>query len=122
MRGRHESHPAWPQRTLNLPMISWRRRNSSSSAQSSGGRKPGPARQLYLPIFVGLAQGGNVLVSKQVTGVMLEFPEGQLRAEADMIYARLLHMISPTEIRAVRALLTKMSGNLESGSEDMPPR
>src|SRR3546814_2527867 len=26
----------------------------------------------------------------------------QLRAEADMIYARLLHMISPTEIRAMR--------------------
>src|SRR3546814_19957116 len=45
----------------------------------------------------------------------------QLRAEADMIYARLLPMISPTEIRAVRALLTKMSGNLESGTEDMPP-
>jgi DNA-binding MarR family transcriptional regulator len=46
----------------------------------------------------------------------------QLRAEADMIYARLLQMISPTEIRAMRSLLTKMSGNLESGSEDMPPR
>ena len=46
----------------------------------------------------------------------------QLRAEADMIYARLLHMISPTEIRAMRSLLTKMSGNLESGPEDMPPR
>lgn len=45
-------------------------------------RKPGPARQVYLPIFVALAQGGNVLVSKQVTGVMVEFPEGQLRAEA----------------------------------------
>jgi hypothetical protein len=45
-------------------------------------RKPGPARQLYLPVFVGLAQGGNVLVSKQLTGVMLEFPEGSLRAEA----------------------------------------
>src|SRR3546814_7877295 len=43
----------------------------------------------------------------------------QLRAEADMIYARLLHMISPTEIRAMRSLLTKMSSNLESGSEDM---
>jgi hypothetical protein len=45
-------------------------------------RKAGPAKQVYLPIFVGLAQGGNVLVSKQLTGVMLEFPEGQLRAEA----------------------------------------
>ena len=45
-------------------------------------RKPGPAQQVYLPIFVALAQGGNVLVSKQVTGVLVKFEEGQLRAEA----------------------------------------
>jgi hypothetical protein len=45
-------------------------------------RKPGPAREVYLPLFVGLAQGGNVLVSKQMTGVTLQFPEGGLRAEA----------------------------------------
>lgn len=44
-------------------------------------RKPGPARDVYLPLFVGLAQGGNVLVSKQMTGVTLSFPEGGLRAE-----------------------------------------
>lgn len=44
-------------------------------------RKPGPAQQVYLPIFVALAQGGNVLVSKQITGVQLNFAEGQLRAE-----------------------------------------
>ncbi len=45
-------------------------------------RKAGPAREVYLPVFVGLAQGGNVLVSKQLTGVTLSFPEGGLRAEA----------------------------------------
>ncbi len=44
-------------------------------------RQAGPAKQVYLPIFVSMAQGGNVLVSKQLTGVMLEFPEGQLRAQ-----------------------------------------
>ncbi len=45
-------------------------------------RKAGPARDVYLPMFVGLAQGGNVLVSKQMTGVTLAFPEGGLRAES----------------------------------------
>ena len=45
-------------------------------------RKAGPAQDVYLPIFVALAQGGNVLVSKQLTGVMLTFSEGSLRAEA----------------------------------------
>jgi hypothetical protein len=45
-------------------------------------RQAGPAKEIYMPMFVALAQGGNVLVSKQVTGVMLNFPEGQLRAEA----------------------------------------
>lgn len=45
-------------------------------------RQPGPAREEYLPLFVTLVQGGNVLVSKQLTGVSLRFPEGQMRAEA----------------------------------------
>jgi hypothetical protein len=45
-------------------------------------RRPGPAEEVYLPVFVGLAQGGNVLVSKQLTGVQLRFAEGALRAEA----------------------------------------
>lgn len=39
------------------------------------------AEEVYLPVFVGLAQGGNVLVSKQMTGVSLRFEPGQLRAE-----------------------------------------
>lgn len=45
-------------------------------------RQPGPARQVRLPLFVALAQGGNVLVSKQLTAVDISFAEGQLRAEA----------------------------------------
>ena len=44
-------------------------------------RTKGPAKQVYLPMFVALAQGGNVLVSKQLTGVQLDFAEGALRAE-----------------------------------------
>lgn len=44
-------------------------------------RQPGPAKEVYLPMFVAMAQGGNVLVSKQVTGVLLKFEEGQLRTE-----------------------------------------
>lgn len=35
-----------------------------------------------LPLFVALAQGGNVLVSKQQVVVALDFAAGQLRAEA----------------------------------------
>jgi hypothetical protein len=44
-------------------------------------RRPGPAKEVYLPLFVALAQGGNVLVSKQITGVLLKFDEGAARAE-----------------------------------------
>lgn len=44
-------------------------------------RNGAAAEEVYLPIFVGMAQGGNVLVSKQVTGVALRFEPGQLRAE-----------------------------------------
>ncbi|QMW24516.1 hypothetical protein H3309_04060 [Sandaracinobacteroides saxicola] len=40
------------------------------------------ATQVYVPLFIALVQGGNVLVSKQVTGVNLTFADGQLRAEA----------------------------------------
>lgn len=38
----------------------------------------------------------------------------QLRTEADKIYARLLRSISPIEMCVMRALLAKMSDNLES--------
>lgn len=45
-------------------------------------RNPGPAQEVHLPLFVAMVQGGNVLVSKQATGVTVRFAEGQLRAEA----------------------------------------
>ena len=41
------------------------------------------ARDVYLPVFVSLVQGGNVIVSKQLTGVQLRFAAGQRRAEAE---------------------------------------
>lgn len=42
-----------------------------------------PARQVTLPMFVAMVQGGNVLVSKQLTSITLTFGEGKLRAVAD---------------------------------------
>lgn len=44
-------------------------------------RDPRGAREMYLPLFIALVQGGNVLVSKQLTGVTLRFADGQRRAE-----------------------------------------
>lgn len=44
-----------------------------------GGQAALPAREVYLPVFVSLVQGGNVLVAKQLTGVNVRFEAGQLR-------------------------------------------
>jgi hypothetical protein len=38
-----------------------------------------PARDVDLPLFVSLVQGGNVLVAKQPTAVRVRFAEGSLR-------------------------------------------
>lgn len=45
-------------------------------------RHAGTPREVYLPLFVALVQGGNVLVSKQQTGVLLKFDANSLRAQA----------------------------------------
>lgn len=45
-------------------------------------REAGAAEQVRVPIFLALVQGGNVLVSKQISGVTLDFPAGRLRTEA----------------------------------------
>jgi hypothetical protein len=42
-----------------------------------------PARDVTLPLFVAMVQGGNVLVAKQETSITLRFEEGKLRAVAD---------------------------------------
>jgi len=44
-------------------------------------RVAGPARSVTLPIFIAMVQGGNVLVSKQVSTVTLNFAEGQIRTQ-----------------------------------------
>lgn len=41
----------------------------------------GPARQVTLPVFASLVQGGNLLVSKQLSSVTISFAAGQQRAE-----------------------------------------
>jgi hypothetical protein len=70
-------------------------------------RKAGPAKEVYLPIFVALAQGGNVLVSKQVTGVLLKFPEGQLRAETNGGARAEVHRSAVTLPPEVQARITR---------------
>ncbi|WP_439533940.1 hypothetical protein [Polymorphobacter sp.] len=37
------------------------------------------ARQVQLPVFASVVQGGNLLVSKQVASVTIDFPAGQAR-------------------------------------------
>jgi len=44
-------------------------------------RRAGPPMDATVPLFVALVQGGNVLVSKQLTAVQLHFADGQLRTE-----------------------------------------
>lgn len=41
----------------------------------------GPARQVTLPVFASVVQGGNLLVSKQLSSVTISFAAGQQRAE-----------------------------------------
>ncbi|NJC07676.1 hypothetical protein [Polymorphobacter fuscus] len=40
----------------------------------------GPARTVSLPVFATIVQGGNLVVSKQMTNVTVSFAEGQARA------------------------------------------
>lgn len=39
----------------------------------------GPARSLTLPVFATVVQGGNLVLSKEVVGVVVSFAEGQTR-------------------------------------------
>jgi hypothetical protein len=40
---------------------------------------PGPARTVTLPVFTTVVQGGNLVLSKDVIGVVVNFPDGQTR-------------------------------------------
>ena len=44
--------------------------------------EPGPARSLTLPVFATIVQGGNLVVSKQMAPVTVNFAQGQTRAAA----------------------------------------
>lgn len=46
-------------------------------------RDPGPARQVVLPFFSVVVQGGNQVVAKRVGHVALDFPAGGLRAQTN---------------------------------------
>ena len=45
-------------------------------------RAAGPARSVVLPFFASVVQGGNVVVSKQIGAVTVNFAEGQVRTQA----------------------------------------
>lgn len=45
-------------------------------------RNGGAARTVVLPFFASVVQGGNVIVSKQLSTVTLNFAAGQMRAQA----------------------------------------
>ena len=42
-------------------------------------RDAGPARQVVLPYYATVVQGGSAVVAKRVANVVVDFPEGQLR-------------------------------------------
>lgn len=44
-------------------------------------RDAGPARTVIFPYFIAMVQGGNVIVSKQVSSVAVNFAAGQVRAQ-----------------------------------------
>lgn len=70
-------------------------------------RRAGPAEEVYLPIFVAMAQGGNVLVSKQLTGVTLRFAEGQLRSESQGSARAQVHRSAVTLPPEIQARITR---------------
>jgi hypothetical protein len=45
-------------------------------------RNAGPARSVTFPFFVSMVQAGNLVVSKQIGSVTVNFADGQLRAQA----------------------------------------
>jgi hypothetical protein len=70
-------------------------------------RDAGPARQVVLPFFDTVVQGGNQVVAKRVGYVALNFPEGQIRAQTrGQAYAR-VHRGAATLPRDVQAILTR---------------
>lgn len=70
-------------------------------------RQAAAAEEIYLPIFVGLVQGGDVLVSKQMTGVSLRFEAGQRRAETRGGGRAEVHRSAATLSEDVRKRITR---------------
>jgi hypothetical protein len=65
------------------------------------------ARQVELPYFATVVRGGNVVVSKRVERVMLNFADGQLRATATAKGGAVINRAAATLPEDVRLKLTK---------------
>lgn len=79
------------------------------------------ARQVTLPFFATLVQGGNLIVSKQLGSVTLSFADGQGRAEgAGAANARVLRSAAalPAEIQA-RVTRKRKPGDIDAATDPM---
>jgi hypothetical protein len=65
------------------------------------------ARQVELPYFATVVRGGNVVVSKRVERVMLNFADGQLRATTTAKGGAVINRAAATLPEDVRLKLTK---------------
>ena len=70
-------------------------------------RDPGPARVVQLPYFSTVVRGANQVVAKRVGVVLLQFPEGGVRAEAYGSAASAVDKAAATLPPDVEQLLTR---------------
>lgn len=68
---------------------------------------PAGARQVTLPYFATVMRGGNVVVSKRVSQVTLNFADGQLRASASAKGGAVINRAAATLPEDVRDRLTR---------------
>lgn len=70
-------------------------------------RGAGAAQNVRLPIFVALVQGGNTLVSKEMTAIELHFPAGKLTAEAQGSAQAMVHRSATSLLPETEAAITR---------------
>lgn len=82
---------------------------------------PSGARTVNLPVFASVVQGGNVLVSKQISAVSVTFADGQVRATgrggARASVARSAASLPP-EIQA-KVSRKRKAGDLDAASDPL---
>ena len=70
-------------------------------------REAGAEQNIRLPLFVAMVQGGNTLVSKELTAVDLHFPAGKLTAEARGSAETMVHRSAASLSPETEAAITR---------------